>query len=120
MLLSEMVEGAPQIQIASLMVDSRKKMPNALFFCIKGMANDGHKYIDQAIQNGAIAIVYSEELSTKVNGITYIKVDNVRQALAYIANLFYEHPSDKLRVFGVTGTNGKSSITTMIKNLYGQ
>ena len=120
MLLSEMVEGAPQLQIASLMVDSRKKLPNSLFFCIKGMATDGHKYIDQAINNGAIAIVYSEELTQKHNGITYIKVDNVRQALAYITNLFYEHPSQKMRVFGVTGTNGKSSITTMIKHLYGQ
>lgn len=118
MLLSQLVENAPDIQIAGLMVDSRRKMPNSIFFCIKGMANDGHRFIDQAIANGAIAIVYSETLTEKLDGIAYIKVDNVRVALAYITNIFYDHPSEKMRIFGVTGTNGKSSIAKMIKNLY--
>lgn len=118
MLLSELVLGAPEITINSLMIDSRKKSSDALFFCIKGMANDGHLFIDQAISNGAVAIVYSENLDKKVEGITYIQVDNVRVALAYITNIFYDDPSKKLKMFGVTGTNGKSSIAKMIKYIY--
>ncbi len=114
MLLSEIFKDAPAVLIKNLMSDSRKKTQRGLFFCLKGMTFDGHKFIDQAIENGAVAIVYSDPLPDKQEGITYIQVKDVLATLNQVANTFYLKPSSQLDVYGVTGTNGKSTVATLI------
>ena len=106
--LTELFENVPDIEIKSLMADSRKKRPDAIFFCVKGMMFDGHKFIDQAIDNGAKVIIYSDPISHMRDDITYIRVKDVVQAFNKVADAFYGYPSHKLLMFGVTGTNGKS------------
>ncbi len=115
--LTELFENVPDIEIKSLMADSRKKRPNSIFFCVKGMMFDGHKFVEQAIDNGAKVIVYSDEIDTSRDDITYIRVKDVIQAFNKVADAFYGYPSHKLMMFGVTGTNGKSSISCMIRDI---
>lgn len=115
--LSYLFQNAPDIEIKGLMSDSRKKRPDSIFFCVKGMMFDGHRFINQAISNGAKVIVHSEQLKSIDPSVTYIKVKNVQQAFNSVADAFYGRPSSHLRMFGVTGTNGKSSVSSLIKDL---
>ena len=117
MLLSRLFEGAPDIEIENLMADSRVKMNNSIFFCIKGMVNDGHKFIPQAKSNGAIVIVHSDDIKEYDADLIYIRVVNVLDTLNLVASRFYGDCTHKMTMFGVTGTNGKSTITTVIRNL---
>jgi UDP-N-acetylmuramoyl-L-alanyl-D-glutamate--2,6-diaminopimelate ligase len=117
MKLSELFENVPDIEVKSLMSDSRKKRPDSIFFCVKGMMFDGHKFVEQAIENGAKVIVHSETIENMHPEITYIKVKDVLQAYNKVADAFYGHPSRKLTMFGVTGTNGKSSISCIIRDV---
>ena len=117
MKLSEIFDNVKDIEIDSLMSDSRKKKKNSIFFCVKGMMFDGHQFVNQAIANGAIVIVHSDDIVNKQNDVTYIKVKDVLSVYNKVADYFYDHPSHKLLMFGVTGTNGKSSIATMIHEL---
>ncbi|MBQ6221458.1 MAG: UDP-N-acetylmuramoyl-L-alanyl-D-glutamate--2,6-diaminopimelate ligase [Solobacterium sp.] len=115
--LKDLFENVPDIEIESLMPDSRKKRPNSIFFCHKGMMHDGHKFVNQAIENGAKVIVHSEPLENKDPNITYIKVKDVTATFNHVADAFYGYPSHHLMMFGVTGTNGKSSIACIIRDL---
>ncbi len=115
--LSKLIAGAKDLPIENLMMDSRVALPQSVFFCVKGLKNDGHQFIDQAISNGAICIVYSDPLDTFRDGIEYIEAENVIDVLNRCADLFYGQPSSKLNVIGVTGTNGKSTIALTIKNI---
>ena len=117
MKLSELFENVPDIEIRSLMADSRTRRPDSIFFCIKGMASDGHRFVEQAIENGAVAIVYSEDLPYMHDDIVYIRVDDVTAAFNTVVDAFYGHPSSKLEMYGVTGTNGKSSIANIIRDI---
>lgn len=117
MKLSALFDNAPDIEIENLMVDSRDVLPNAIFFCIKGMIHDGHRYVNAAIKNGAVCIVHSEDIKRNNTNVIYIKVRDVTAALNQVAACFYGYPSKKMVVYGVTGTNGKSSIACMIRNL---
>ena len=102
--------------IENIMVDSRNKLDKAIFFCLVGLTVDGHSFIDKAIENGAICIVHSEDINKK-EGITYIKVDNTTKALNDFANYFYNYPSKNMKIFGVTGTNGKTTTTYVLYDL---
>ena len=107
--------------ISSVCIDSRKVNDGAMFIAIKGIDNDGHSYIGKAIENGAAAIVYQdgsydEIITTK--GVTAIRVENSRWAAAIIADNFYDHPSSKIHLVGVTGTNGKTTIATLLYQLF--
>lgn len=115
--LASLFEGAKDLPIERLMMDSRVAAPNSIFFCMKGLKNDGHHFIDMAISNGAICIVHSDPVETFREGIVYIKVENVVDVLNRVADAFYGRPSGKLNVIGVTGTNGKSTIALTIKNI---
>ncbi len=115
--LNEVFNGAPEIEIQAIMTDSRKKKKNSIFFCIKGMMNDGHRFIDQAISNGAVCIVYSDELQNKNPQVTYVRVKDINKVLNKVADHFYDYPSRKMVIFGVTGTNGKSSVSMMIRDI---
>ncbi len=117
MKLNELFKNAPEIEIQSIITDSRKKRKNSIFFCIKGMMNDGHRFINQAIENGAVCIVYSDEIKDKNPQVTYIRVKSVTRVLNKVADYFYGSPSKKMVMFGVTGTNGKSSVSLMIRDI---
>lgn len=117
MLLNELFENAPEIEIENITSDSRSKKKNSIFFCIKGMVFDGHKYYKQSIANGAVVIVHSHSIDTTVKNVVFIKVPNVVEALGRVSDKFYHYPSKQLFMYGVTGTNGKSSVTSLIKKL---
>jgi len=117
MKLSGIFTNAPKVNIDELMTDSRCQATNGLFFCIKGMVNDGHNFISQAKDNGAIAIVHSDNIEHYDDELIYIQVENVLSTLNIAASLFYANCTEKMTIFGVTGTNGKTVITSLIKNV---
>lgn len=117
MKLNELFENVPDIEIKSLMSDSRKKRPDSIFFCMKGMMFDGHKFVSQAVQNGAKVIVHSDPVDYSDPAVTYIKVKDVLSVYNKVADAFYGYPSHKLLMFAVTGTNGKSSISCIIRDI---
>jgi len=118
MKLSSIFEDAPNIEIKGLYIDSRKVKKHGMFFCLNGITTNGHNYIDRAIANGAICIIHSEDLEVFVDDVVYIKVDDVRKTMDQVIAKFYNYPSEKMLVFGVTGTNGKSTVTNIIKDIY--
>jgi len=112
------ITGPTNIKISSVNFDSRKIANKALFIAVKGTKTDGHNFISQAIKNGAIAIVCENLPENLKNDITYVKVKNTSLALAYIASNFYDNPSYKIKLIGITGTNGKTTIATLLYNLF--
>lgn len=111
-------KGDLNIAISHLELDSRKVQPGALFFAVKGTVTDAHQYIPQVIELGASAIVCSE-LPKELNpNVTYILVKDVQLTVGYIASAFYNFPSEKIKLIGVTGTNGKTTTTTMLYQLF--
>jgi UDP-N-acetylmuramoyl-L-alanyl-D-glutamate--2,6-diaminopimelate ligase len=118
MKLNLLFKNAKPIEIDALMSDSRLHIKNSLFFCLKGMKHDGHLHINQAVENGAVAIVHSDDLTSYIPFVEYIRVDDAYVALNKAATVFYDYPCDKLKVFGVTGTNGKTTIAKVIKSVY--
>lgn len=107
--------------ISSVCIDSRKVNDGAMFIAIKGIENDGHSYIGKAIEKGAAAIVYQDSSYDEIitsKGVTAIRVENSRLAAAIIADNFYDHPSSKIHLVGVTGTNGKTTIATLLYQLF--
>lgn len=112
------ISGSTNISIANVQIDSRKVAQGSLFIAVKGTASDGHQFIGKAIEQGAIAIV-CEVLPTDIHpDITYIKTDNSAEAAGIIAHNFYDQPSQKLKLVGVTGTNGKTTIATLLYKLF--
>lgn len=112
------VEGNTAIEVNGIALDSREVKSNFVFVATKGIVVDGHNYIDSAIQNGAIAIVCEDLPENKNENITYLKVENSTKALAVLASNFYGNPSQQIKLVGVTGTNGKSTITTLLFQLF--
>ena len=110
------IKGSPK-NVVALHYDSRKVVPSSAFFALDGIHTDGKIFIDKAIQNGAVAIIYEGELEHFQDNILYINVKNIREAMAKIATHFYAEPSSSLCVIGVTGTEGKSSTTSFIFQL---
>ena len=113
----EIIQKGSDIEINSIVIDSRKVKPGALFICLRGLAVDGHNFIQSAITNGASAILVEEAAGAFPAGVTVICVKNTRQAMAYIAANYYSHPAKKLRLIGVTGTNGKTTTTYFIEEI---
>lgn len=108
------VSGLTNIAIENITFDSRKQLKFGLFIAVSGTESDGHGYIDQAIDKGAIAVV-CERMPSKLNPkVSYVRVHDSRLALGIIADNFYNHPSEQIRVIGITGTNGKTSIATLL------
>ncbi|MFC4263427.1 UDP-N-acetylmuramoyl-L-alanyl-D-glutamate--2,6-diaminopimelate ligase [Ferruginibacter yonginensis] len=112
------VQGSTDVAVNSLHIDSRSVMSNSCFIAIKGVVVDGHDFIETAIKNGAIAIIV-EQLPTMLHdGITYVTVDNTGVAAGIMAHHFYNEPSAQFKLVGVTGTNGKTTVATMLYNLF--
>lgn len=113
------VKGDVRKEIASITSDSRKVEKGGLFIAVKGYASDGHAYIASAIEKGAVAVIYEEEgAACDVEGVTFVRVENSRHAVAIAAHNFFGKPSEKLTLVGITGTNGKTTTVTLLYNLF--
>ncbi|RJQ41743.1 MAG: UDP-N-acetylmuramoyl-L-alanyl-D-glutamate--2,6-diaminopimelate ligase [Nitrospiraceae bacterium] len=109
---------ADDVEVAGIAYDSRKVRQGYVFVAAKGERVDGHDFISEAVKKGAVAVVYEEEKTATDSPIpVFIKVADSRKALACLSNNFYERPSDKLTVIGITGTNGKTTATYLIKSV---
>jgi len=107
----------PNVEIKNICSNSKKVKKDSLFLAIKGSKFDGHNFIDDAITKGASAII-SNGANTKKLSVPNIKVKNTRIALSKIASKFYGHPSKKIKIIGITGTNGKTTTATLIKSIF--
>ncbi len=114
----EEVVGSTNVAIIDVTFDSRAVKKDSLFIAIKGTASDGHQFIDKAIESGAVSVLCEELPNNQKENITYVKVKNSSEALGYIACNFYDNPSEKLKLVGITGTNGKTTTVTLLFNLF--
>ena len=112
------IEGEKDVDIVDLAFDSRKVKDGSLFFAVRGTQVDGHEYIEKAVAQGAKAIVCEKLPKTKADNVTYVQVDNSAYVLGVSASNFYGNPSKKLKLVGVTGTNGKTTIATLLYRLF--
>jgi len=110
--------GSTESEVNAICFDSRKVRPSVLFVAVRGTTSDGHAFIDQAIDLGATSILCEEFPSNFREHINYFLVDNSAKALGIIASNFYDKPSAKLKLVGVTGTNGKTTIATLLFQLF--
>ena len=119
----QVLDNSDDFEVENITIDSREVQRGSIFVAIKGFKTDGHLFIQQAISNGASAIVLeddkniSEQLFTK-NNVTKILVENSRKALAKLADTFFDSPSKKLNLIGITGTKGKTTTTYFLKNIF--
>lgn len=112
------VKGSTDITVSGIQIDSRKLEAANVFVAIKGSSSDGHVFIEKAIASGATAIVCETMPSSLQEGITYLEVADSQEAVAYMAHQFYDEPSLKVKLVGVTGTNGKTTIATVLFKLF--
>ncbi len=114
------IRGDVNQEVEMICFDSRKVVPGSVFVAVRGKMTDGHKFIDIAIDRGAICVIVEEIDNQRRDNICVILVENSSSALANIASAFYEHPSRELVMVGVTGTNGKTTIATLLYNLFSE
>ncbi|MEE0264227.1 MAG: UDP-N-acetylmuramoyl-L-alanyl-D-glutamate--2,6-diaminopimelate ligase [Acutalibacteraceae bacterium] len=110
------VQGSTDIDIETVVYDSRKVTANSVFICVKGAISDGHKFAQMACEMGAAALVAEDDIDVPEN-VTVIKVKNSRYALACISAEYFNHPAKKLKVIGITGTKGKTTTTYLVKSI---
>lgn len=112
------LQGSVDVEISAVVFDSRKVVPGSLFVAVKGTLVDGHDYIEQAVKDGAIAVI-CQDLPAHVTGeVDFLMVANSAIALGIVSANFYDNPSNKLKLIGVTGTNGKTTIATLLYKLF--
>ena len=112
------INGNPDVEINGMELDSRQVKPGGLFFAVKGTVTDGHKFIPKALENGAVAVVCQDMPETMPEGVTFVKLENTEHAVGQIATDFYGDPTSKMKLVGVTGTNGKTTIATVLYNMF--
>jgi UDP-N-acetylmuramoyl-L-alanyl-D-glutamate--2,6-diaminopimelate ligase len=125
-ILSEILEdvkvseshGNLEARVSSVSLDSRHIEPNSCFVALVGNVVDGHLFIDEVIEKGAIVVIHEKDITDFKNGVTYIKVTDTHSAVGQIASNFYGNPSRKMKLIGVTGTNGKTTTATLLHQLF--
>ncbi len=110
--------GNLEARVSSISLSSKNIEPRAVYVAIVGNVVDGHDYIDEAISKGSTVVIHEKVLSDYKNGITYVKVANTHSAAGIISSNFYDNPSTKLKLIGVTGTNGKTTTATLLHKLF--
>ena len=113
-----MVKGNLDKEISGIQMDSRQIKEGDLFVAVKGTQTDGHAYIGKAIEKGATAVVCETLPETLSETVTYIQVNDSEDAVGRLATTFYGDPTSKLDLIGVTGTNGKTTIATLLYNMF--
>jgi UDP-N-acetylmuramoyl-L-alanyl-D-glutamate--2,6-diaminopimelate ligase len=112
------VAGSTDVEVTDIQVDSRKISKGSLFIAVKGSATDGHEFIEQAIKNKAAVILCEILPHTIKSDVVYVQVENSAEAAGIIAHNFFGKPSEKIQLVGVTGTNGKTTIATLLYKLF--
>lgn len=112
------LRGSADVEVNDLQIDSRQVKPGALFIAIRGTASDGHAFIQQALANGAVAIVVEQIPANLPDGVTCVEVGNSAEAAGWLAHQFFGEPSTRLKLVGVTGTNGKTTVATLLYKLF--
>lgn len=112
------VAGSTSAEVNDVQIDSRKVKKGAAFIAVKGAAADGHQFIEKAIENGAVAIVCEKMPETINETVVYVQAENSAAAAGYMASNFFGKPSEQLKLVGVTGTNGKTTIATLLYKLF--
>lgn len=112
------VVGSTSLSVNAIHFDSRNVGQKDVFVAVKGSLTDGHQYIDLAIEKGAIAVVCENLPEILHSGVTYIEVESASRALAFMAANFYDNPSHNLKLVGVTGTNGKTTVATLLYHMF--
>lgn len=112
----EILEGSSNIDTIDLVYDSRSVVPGSVFVCISGAVVDGHDFIEQVVKCGAVAVIVERDVEVP-KGVTTIKVEDTRYALALMSAAYFDYPAEKLKVIGITGTKGKTTTTYMIKEV---
>ena len=112
------IVGDKEVEVTGVNIDSRKIEQGHLFVAIKGTQTDGHRFIPKAIELGAVAVLCEDMPDTAVHGVTYVQVESTEGAVGPVATVFYGEPSLKLKLVGVTGTNGKTTIATLLYNMF--
>ena len=112
------ISGPTDIGITEVGFDSRKAREGSLFIAVKGTLSDGHTFIEQVIDQGAIAVICEKFPAEKKDGVTYVRVSDSASALGQVATNYYDSPSEKIKLVGVTGTNGKTTTATLLFQLF--
>ena len=110
------ISGSTDIEISDVIYDSRKVIKNCVFVCLVGSAADGHRFAQDAVNNGAAAVVVSRD-DMKISGAAVIRVDDTRKALAFMSAEYFGNPADTLKTIGITGTKGKTTTASMIRSI---
>jgi UDP-N-acetylmuramoyl-L-alanyl-D-glutamate--2,6-diaminopimelate ligase len=112
------LQGSADVAISAVVFDSRKVVPGCLFVAVRGTVVDGHNYIEQAIKDGAAAIICEELPGHTAGEVDFLMVANSAEALGIVSANFYDNPSKKLKLVGITGTNGKTTVATLLYQLF--
>ncbi|GAA4822828.1 UDP-N-acetylmuramoyl-L-alanyl-D-glutamate--2,6-diaminopimelate ligase [Algivirga pacifica] len=114
----QLIQGDLSVEIDHLQLDSRKVEEKGLFIAVKGSEADGHQFIPKAITQGAVAVVCEDLPEDLIEGVTYIQIEHTGKAAGHLASAFYDHPSRKLKLVGITGTNGKTTTVMLLHQLF--
>ena len=110
--------GSMETDVTSITMDSRRAGPGSLFIAVRGSVSDGHQFIETAVSQGAVAVICEALPDTIAHNAAYVQVQNSARAMGLLAANFYGHPAQKLKLIGVTGTNGKTSVATLLFRLF--